>query len=488
MAKHIVLVPGFIGFDALGSLRYYAGVTEEFRSAGFMARGSLDYFDNFPTASVGQRAERLRRFLAKKWARGEFQPGDELTLVGHSTGGLDIRRLLRDLRFGPYDANGAPPAGPIDTHVDGCSVPVTASALRGLIRRIVFLSVPHFGTNVADYFFKLKAPIRAGAAAAADGVRANQALPAFLSGVVPGVTGNSGCDLFTAVADTLRETDDSCPPLKKADEREARYQLLLWLDHMHHDVSALADLRSYDAVAPSLESPAFYGQQERSDELAELASPPDLPAGTPMPAIDVLSFATRVRHPSGRGPLSGIEHWGAMTAASVAKFAGPPVRAASYLMPGSALLRDLFASGLSISALARFGWDPAALFWSFQAICADASLPFHAPPGIAPSGTHWLGNNLAFSTATDLVTADNDGIVNTLSMLWPYDPQRRTPYTHYLVNADHADIIGHYVKVPEREPSPTGRQWSSYDIFQSGSGFTDAQFQSIWRNIFQFAL
>jgi hypothetical protein len=99
---HVVLVPGFAGFDALGQLEYYAGVTPQFRH--WKERGATDrehvvlhYFDNFPTAAVITRARRLRDYVAKRIARGEFLPGDSVALVGHSTGRLDIRRLLWDL-------------------------------------------------------------------------------------------------------------------------------------------------------------------------------------------------------------------------------------------------------------------------------------------------------------------------------------------------------------------------------------------------------
>src|SRR5213075_2473039 len=97
---HIVMVPGFAGFDALGQLEYYAGVTplyDAWRRQLPEQRVTLHYFDNLPTAGVHTRAKRLRSYIAKRIARGEFQPGDRLTLVGHSTGGLDIRQLLLDL-------------------------------------------------------------------------------------------------------------------------------------------------------------------------------------------------------------------------------------------------------------------------------------------------------------------------------------------------------------------------------------------------------
>ena len=92
--------PEFAGFDALGQLEYYAGVTALLHDWSADRGGPpvvLHYFDNLPTASVATRAGRLHHYLAKRCARGEIRPGDAIALVGHSTGGLDIRRLLIDL-------------------------------------------------------------------------------------------------------------------------------------------------------------------------------------------------------------------------------------------------------------------------------------------------------------------------------------------------------------------------------------------------------
>jgi triacylglycerol esterase/lipase EstA (alpha/beta hydrolase family) len=93
---HIVLLPGFGGFDALGRVNYYAGITRLFQrwvKRHPQADAMLHYFDNLPTAAVVTRAERLRKYLAKRMARGEMRDGENIILVGHSTGGLDIRRL-----------------------------------------------------------------------------------------------------------------------------------------------------------------------------------------------------------------------------------------------------------------------------------------------------------------------------------------------------------------------------------------------------------
>ncbi|MET0341912.1 MAG: hypothetical protein ABW252_12980 [Polyangiales bacterium] len=486
MAKHIVLVPGFAGFDALGGLRYYAGVTEEFRRVR-RADARLHYFDNFPTASVAQRAARLRKFLAKLCVRGVLALGDELTLVGHSTGGLDIRRLLRDLREGDAEQ-----PGPLATFVDGCSEPVKASLLRGLIRRVVFVSVPHFGTNIGDYFHKLRTPIQAAAASAAEAVRRNEALPRFISELSASALASSRCELLDAIADTLRETDERASVLQRADEREARFQLLLWLDHVRRDISALSDLRSYDPRDQRGEvSPAFHGPEQRQRELDDFAAPaplPDGPARVPVPPIDVLSFATLVRQPAGGGAIASVAHHAAVTAARLLDYVGPPVQLASRIFPGSEIARDLASGALSLGLFVRFGVEPESLFWHAHALCADKRLPFARPDGIAPGGVRLFEPGTpSFSSTLDLTERDNDGIVNTLSMLWPYDPARRA-HPHYLLEADHADVLGHHESRAEPKPLPGGRRRAAYDIFQSGAGFTSARFQALWQQIFRFAL
>lgn len=149
---HMVLIPGFAGFDALGQIEYYAGTTDRYlrwRAGG----GSPDravvihYFDNLPTAGVQTRADRLRAYLAKRIARGEIQDGDTISLIGHSTGGLDIRRMLS----APVDAQlrldgGAGTAGSTAT-----TVYVSQSEILDKVSRVVFVSVPQFGTNIADW-------------------------------------------------------------------------------------------------------------------------------------------------------------------------------------------------------------------------------------------------------------------------------------------------------------------------------------------------
>jgi len=72
---------------------------------------------------------------------------------------------------------------------------------------------------------------------------------------------------------------------------------------------------------------------------------------------------------------------------------------------------------------------------------------------------------------------DNDGIVNTNSMLWPTGE-------NVLVAGDHLDIVGHY-KLVEAERG-SGRKYQSYDSLKSMPQFTGEMFQNIWTEIFNF--
>jgi len=82
-----------------------------------------------------------------------------------------------------------------------------------------------------------------------------------------------------------------------------------------------------------------------------------------------------------------------------------------------------------------------------------------------------------------LAVWDNDGIVNTTSMLWPDLQETR------LVSADHLDIVGHYV-LRENVPSPdaSGRRYSSVDALKSHTEFTQDAFDRVWKDVFDFCV
>ncbi len=88
----IVLVHGLLGFDQLhvgpwNVKRYFPGITEELRSAGYRVsapRLSL-------TRGVAKRAAELRRHIKETF------PSERVHIIGHSMGGLDARYMISQL-------------------------------------------------------------------------------------------------------------------------------------------------------------------------------------------------------------------------------------------------------------------------------------------------------------------------------------------------------------------------------------------------------
>ncbi|HET6338950.1 MAG TPA: hypothetical protein VFG30_37280 [Polyangiales bacterium] len=237
---HVILIPGFAGFDALGQVHYYAGTSGVFRKwlstqQGTTRRTVLHYFDSLPSGAVATRAERLHRYLSKRIARNEFQPDDRIVLVGHSTGGLDIRHLLMDL------------AKPGASSVDGSaqdSIRITNEQILGMIRRVVFVSTPHYGSNIVDDWLEHTTYVKRCISLALFGLHMSVFIPArtlqrFL-GSKPEL------DAWYAVQDTLLELRSAgkTDAATSADVREAFAQVTLWLRQMASDFSVLTDLRT----------------------------------------------------------------------------------------------------------------------------------------------------------------------------------------------------------------------------------------------------
>jgi hypothetical protein len=126
----IYLVPGFFGFTNLGRLRYFAHVREFLvqRSAalGFDAR--IHVVKTYPTSSLPARAALVLKAMAET-----INPGRGGThLIGHSSGGLDIR-----LAVAPNIA--------LPTDLD-----IERFAAR--VRTVTTVATPHYGTPVASFF------------------------------------------------------------------------------------------------------------------------------------------------------------------------------------------------------------------------------------------------------------------------------------------------------------------------------------------------
>jgi len=126
---HVVLVPGFFGFGALGDLNYFAGVTEtltaEFKRRYLPVR--VVEVPTLPTASIRHRAATVLETLADV-ARRDDGP---IHVIAHSTGGLDARLAI------------APTA----------SLPTSVGfKLYDRICALVTIATPHFGTPLASFF------------------------------------------------------------------------------------------------------------------------------------------------------------------------------------------------------------------------------------------------------------------------------------------------------------------------------------------------
>jgi triacylglycerol lipase len=456
---HIVLVPGFVGFDALGQLEYYAGTTDVFtewqegsaRSPKKAASAVLHYFDNLPTASVATRAERLRAFLLKRIKRSQIKRQDRIALVGHSTGGLDIRHMLLSLR--DPELNRVPGlAGRVDQSDDA----VRFEELRKKISAVVFLSVPHWGTNLADWVSdhevdpllkSARLAIAAKKLPVAGGI-AGELLPAafrvqeWLEANVPLTPGPY--DFGLAAEDALQESNDRADfaqgrPVVAANARGAHFQLALWLSHMDADFDAIFDL----ATSPKkgrqsrYASPAHFDEAQRQRELATWKKPD----------IAVRSYATRAPPPFDAALLAKNQVW---------KLHNPltwPCR--------------------SVTSEAEGPTD--AIYWSvYRACCAGA---FVLPPGRRP-----VAPFNARDQRVELSRWENDGIVNTASMIWPEGET-------LLVTADHADVIGHFraKELPPNAPFE-GRRYEAYDFFKSNSGFRMGEFRVLWLDAFDFCV
>ena len=431
---HIVLIPGFGGFDALGQVEYYAGVTPVFQKwqAGKPAV-VLHYFDNFPTAAVVTRATRLRSYLAKRMARGEIAPGDEVSLVGHSTGGLDIRCLMSELRGS--DEGTEPHERSEPFYVDGGAV-VRPRDLLACVHRIVFLSVPHWGTNIADWVRTHAVWREAVVAELRAAVAGTQVF--ILDRIEEQIAGGAACltgaELLLAVQDALSEANEGNGDrnaVRTAEAHEAASALALYLRHMASDFRVIDDLTSKRPPGGPL-SPAHFNDDERMKELALWDRR----------HVKTLSFATLgsrpFRFPAGRPA---------------------PVWELAKLCTYPEVAKDIELSE---------GTDIA------YRLCyrACAGGPFRQP---ALNGN--VSRRLGRCPRRPLELWDNDGIVNTASMLWPRGE-------NVLVAGDHLDIVGHYRLV--RAEHGGGRKYQSYDSLKSMPAFTGEMFSEIWTEIFDF--
>lgn len=437
---HVVLVPGFAGFDALGQIEYYAGVTQLFRAwqaATARSHVVLHYFDNLPTAGIVTRAARLRGYLAKRIERGELEEGDAIALVGHSTGGLDIRRLICDLVARP-DESGF-------VSDQGIASAVRAREILAMVKRIVFLSVPQWGTNLGDWIRRHREARQwvvreLDLAVAAARLRRVDRTLASLVGAVRALT---DADLFRAMKDALTEIELPPPdapdrPVRLAAALEAGSELEVWMRCIARDFGAIDDIAVTTSAATEA-SPAHFSLARRDDEVRTWTSL----------GIETKSYATIGTRP----------------------FDLPVGEEAAPLTLRHSLA--FLASELSPEARRRTD----VVYRLVYRACAGG--PFRHPPNAARRATIF-----GTSDKRPIELWDSDGIVNTASMLWPHGEATQ------LVEGDHGDILGHYHLV--KAPEASGRAFCVYDLLKSAAktpddpGFTDATFEKVWTDVFAF--
>lgn len=126
----IYFVPGMFGFGKLAGYDYFTHVREalerRYRDAGVAVE--FEDVPAPPTSSLRYRS----RVLATTIARSASLEAGPIHLVGHSTGGLDLRLLLS-----PSANLGLPPE---------------LLAFRDRVESAVTVNTPHFGTPLASYF------------------------------------------------------------------------------------------------------------------------------------------------------------------------------------------------------------------------------------------------------------------------------------------------------------------------------------------------
>lgn len=133
-AHHVYLVPGFLGFANLGRITYFGHVrrilAERFGALGIPAR--IHIVRTPPTASLPTRAARVAEAIAATAQRGR----GPLHLIGHSSGGLDVRLLTA-------------PGVALPTAID-------VERLAARVRTVVTVATPHRGTPLASFFTTLR--------------------------------------------------------------------------------------------------------------------------------------------------------------------------------------------------------------------------------------------------------------------------------------------------------------------------------------------
>ncbi|WP_437279942.1 hypothetical protein WME90_05120 [Sorangium sp. So ce375] len=443
--SHLVLVPGFAGFDILGSVSYYYGVTEVLRKAAagaYRAPLSVHCFANVPTASVDTRAHGLLHWLADRFRKGVFygdvgsDQRDCLHLVGHSTGGRDIKTLMLLLLA----------AAEQDQTVYG----VPARTILESICSIQFLSTPHRGTNLAHVFRRWRPGVMS-TAGVAHGLlslagQKNASVTARLARTALRTLGHSD-GIARAALDTIdRFHAAKRDGLSMAEARSRYFDVLCWLLNVAEDTGAFDDL-------------------------------------------DPLSSSGATRRDAGHSRRRLAVSSGATWRRELAACAESARKTGKAGLLGAELEEDLSdyyrQKGIALrSIVTRAKRDPGGAFLGIfsllYGITADVTSRPRVVEALGPScAVPWLDDP---SRSERLTPEMNDGIVNSVSMVYP-DAAHSV-----LVDADHADVMGHYRFIDPEDGDGADPSYGGYDLLQSRSGFDQSQFNTLWQSIGEFAM
>jgi hypothetical protein len=132
VTHRIYLVPGFFGFANLGELRYFTHVREFLAQCceGLGLNAEIEVVKTYPTSSLPLRATRVLETIAA--ARSGNDP---VHLIGHSSGGLDVRLAAAPNVLLRTDLN--------------------VERFARSIRTVVTVATPHHGTPLASFFASL---------------------------------------------------------------------------------------------------------------------------------------------------------------------------------------------------------------------------------------------------------------------------------------------------------------------------------------------
>lgn len=221
----IHLVPGFMGFDHIAQLQYFDGVAtfleNHLRRKGLATR--IRVTRTIPAGGLAARAAEL----AKDLADAHVLESTSVHLIGHSTGGLDVRGLLSP--GGALD----PDSSGIDAIVRPALHPHHRDAI-AKVRTATSLATPHYGTPAAEVLLELGLDrILAVLACLARTTPTRAAMVAFLR--VAGVV--------TTVGDDLDLEPSLLAWMSRVVLRRDPDDLLDYLESFGTDLGALHDLR-----------------------------------------------------------------------------------------------------------------------------------------------------------------------------------------------------------------------------------------------------